>query len=219
MQIKEEKITYGSHPRQYAVVVSSPKTTTPGKVAFYFHGGAWTFGRPEAFLPAAIPWLGAGFTVIFPSYRRLPQVGLGGVLEDCWAVISHFCPPETVPHLHVGGISAGAHLAALLAAQPAQWLARGWSHPPRRILCCAGPLSFAELRTHRFFLPRYAALDAIQRLMPAKKAFAQEWLLIHGRADLMVKVTHSIKFHERLQELGHPAQLFLLDGGTHLDSG
>ncbi|MEM9260855.1 MAG: prolyl oligopeptidase family serine peptidase, partial [Bacteroidota bacterium] len=102
---------------------------------------------------------------------------------------------------------------------PELWSASGWALSPQRVLCCAGPLSFADLRAHRLFLPRYKVLDAIQHLAPPEPNTSQKWLLVHGQGDLTVKAAHSIKFHARLQALGYPAQLLLLDGGTHLDSG
>lgn len=219
MRIKEKKVAYGPHAKQYALVVSDPAKTTPGKMAFYFHGGAWTFGRPETFVPAAIPWLAKGFTVVFPSYRRPPLVGLQGVVSDCWAAIDHFSPSGAVIDLHLGGMSAGAHLAALLATRPEKWRALGWPLAPQRILCCAGPLSFAEFNFKRLFLPHYQALDAIQQLASSNEESPQKWLLLHGKDDLTVSVSHSMKFYERLQELDYPAQLLLLENGTHLDSG
>ncbi|MEO0733685.1 MAG: alpha/beta hydrolase, partial [Bacteroidota bacterium] len=147
MDVTEERVAYGPHRRQYAVVVRNRDVET-GKIAFYFHGGGWTFGRPETFVPAAIPWLAAGFTVILPSYRRPPTVGLHRIMADCRAALAHFLSSGEVTEIHLGGISAGAHLAALLAARPEYW-----PIPPRKVLCCAGPLSFADVVTTRLLLP------------------------------------------------------------------
>ena len=82
MDVVQAKVPYGSHARQYSIVVRprDPRDRVSGRIAFYFHGGAWTFGRPETFTPAAIPWLAQGFTVVLPSYRRPP---VRGVEPDC----------------------------------------------------------------------------------------------------------------------------------------
>ncbi|MEL7160590.1 MAG: alpha/beta hydrolase [Bacteroidota bacterium] len=220
MNVHEERVPYGPHRRQYAVVVRSREmpATDSRKIAFYFHGGAWTFGRPETFVPAAIPWLAEGFTVVLPSYRRPPEVGLNRVVADCRAAITHFRPEGAVSALHLGGMSAGAHLAGLLGANPEYWTSAGWVTPPQRVLCCAGPLSFAAGGATRALLPYYAHLDAIRALRAAGPNPAR-WLLLHGTADPVVVTRHSRRFYARLRELGHPARLELLPGGSHLDAG
>ncbi|NJC25870.1 alpha/beta hydrolase [Neolewinella antarctica] len=239
MDVHQQKIPYGPHPRQYAIVVQNrdPALRQPNKYAFYFHGGAWTFGQPETFTPAAIPWLRMGFTVILPSYRRPPFVGLNRIVTDCWAAVNHFRPassainraPATAPTteqqaltdpiIHLGGISAGAHLAAVLATQPQKWLAAGWGSAPEKALLCAGPLSLGHLRTGRLFLPRYDHLDPIQLLRAPRSDTPIDWQLLHGTSDPVVAPVHSQLFLEKLQSLGHQANLRYLKGGRHLDAG
>ncbi len=222
MDVVTERVHYGPHPRQYAVVVrnrSAAAEEGPLRYAFYFHGGAWTFGRPETFVPAAIPWLERGFTVVLPSYRRPPRVGLHRIVADCRAAIAHCRPDAPVAELHVAGMSAGAHLAALLGSQGGWWEAAGWELLPSAVLCCAGPLSFRHLTGRRLFLPRYTDLDPINVLEPARAQQPQRWLLIHGTADRVVPLAHSQAFLAKLQSLGYPAGLEVLPGGDHLDSG
>lgn len=216
MNSTEEIISYGSHRRQYAVVVRG-NSSEPGKYAFYFHGGAWTFGRPETFVPAAIPWLEAGYTVILPSYRRPPLVGLDRIVADCRKAITHFAPEEEVKSLHVGGISAGAHLAALLALHPGWWGEAGWPVRPEKALLCAGPLCLQDLQPRMLF-GRYPHLDAY-RLLRTGAAASVHWQLVHGTADAAVGYRHSGKFYRKLLENGATADLLTIPDGTHLDSG
>lgn len=216
MLVEEEKVTYGNHPRQYAIVLRSPESRKD-KVAFYFHGGAWTFGRPENFVPAALPWLERGFTVVLPSYRRPPQVGLNHIVADCRRAITAIVPKEKVAELHVGGISAGAHLAALLALQPTWWAEAGWPVTPRKALLCAGPLCLQQLRPVTIFgkythLNPYALLEEITTPNLT-------WQLLHGSADATVPLLHSKLFFKRLVETGQQASLLTIPEGTHLDSG
>lgn len=216
MDVEELKIFYGKHRRQYALAISGEKTKL-GRYAFYFHGGAWTFGQPESFVPAAIPWLELGFTVVFPSYRRPPQVSLNGVVADCRAAIKALAPPETVTHLHIGGISAGAHLAALLALKTDWWQEDGWAFGPQKALLCAGPLSLKRLFPQTVF-GRYAHLDPY-RLLGAKSSPSTAWQLLHGTSDAMVSSNHSEVFFEKLKALNKTASLLTIPEGTHLDSG
>ncbi|WP_026231956.1 alpha/beta hydrolase [Neolewinella persica] len=218
MDITEEKVHYGKHRRQYAVVVRGANSG-PDKYAFYFHGGAWTFGRPETFIPAAIPWLKLGFTVVLPSYRRPPRVGLDRIVADCRAAITQLVPadPNEVKALHIGGISAGAHLAALMALHPEWWKQGGWQSGPEKALLCAGPLCLSDLQPGKVF-GRYPHLDPYARLREGSPSSLQ-WQLLHGTADATVAFQHSEKFHEQLLEKNAAANLLCIPDGTHLDSG
>lgn len=214
MEVDQQVVRYGPHRQQYAVVVRG-KSSRPEKLAFYFHGGGWVFGRPENFVAAARPWLALGFTVVLPSYRRPPAVGLGRVVDDCRAALAHFASPA-VTDLHLGGISAGAHLAAVLALQTDLWQGRYWRVTPAKILLCAGPLCLTDLWPGAVF-GRYVHLDPFRLLGQA--AFQPAWQLLHGTADGMVPYHHSRRFCEKLVSLGHQTSLLTLPDGTHLDSG
>lgn len=216
MVVTEDKVAYGKHSRQYAIVLRG-RESRPDQFAFYFHGGAWTFGRPETFLPAALPWLERGFTVVFPSYRRPPQVGLNRIVADCRSALAALAPASEVTRLHVGGISAGAHLAALLALQPAWWAEAGWPVAPQKALLCAGPLCLQRLWPAGLF-NKYAHLNPYGLLEQATTP-KMEWQLLHGSADATVPFAHSQLFYERLAETGHTASLLTIPEGTHLDSG
>ena len=215
---KVTKVVYGHHPRQYVLAVEPVAFVRPGHYAFYFHGGGWTFGRPEQFLAAAIPWLEQGYRIFLPSYRRPPEVGLNRIVQDCRAAVARVVPNEPAIDLQLGGISAGAHLATLLALDSEAWRTGRWSNPPTAVLACAGPLDFGLLRPRRVFLPRYRHLDPSARLDVAE-ARNQRWLLVHGTADATVTVAHSRNFHRHLTEAGAPADIMELPGGTHLDAG
>lgn len=218
MDITEETVRYGRHRRQYAVVVRGSQSRAD-KYAFYFHGGAWTFGRPENFIPAAIPWLEQGFTVVLPSYRRPPTVGLDRIVEDCRTAITHLAPadPNEVKALHIGGISAGAHLAAMLALHPEWWLQAGWPISPEKALLCAGPLCLNDLQPRAIF-GRYAHLDPYTRLNHGTAA-SLHWQLLHGTADATVAYHHAEKFYQKLLASGATTNLLTIPNGTHLDSG
>lgn len=222
MQVEQTKVRYGKHARQYSIVVrnQAPHLRRPNRYMFYFHGGGWTFGKPETFTPAAIPWLRLGFTVILPSYRRPPMVGLRRIVQDCWQAVNYFAQEAGEdPLIHIGGISAGGHLAAVLATQPEEWLQGGWPTPPRKALICAGPLTLKELTGGSFLLPYYNRVDPIQLLRTPNPALPLDWQLLHGTIDPVVPVIHSQVFLKKLTQLGYSAKLELLEGKRHLDAG
>jgi len=214
---QEEKIPYGQDSRQYAMVLTpTGNHFRPGHYAFYFHGGAWTFGKPETFVPAALPWLEQGYRVILPSYRRPPAVGLRRIIADCKSAINHFVPDEPLADLQLGGISAGAHLAASLTLDQQLWDNLGAK--PSAVLCCAGPLDFSILRPRPLFLPHYAGINPLEQLDDYAPS-ATRWLLLHGTADAIVAMQHSQRFHAKLEALGQESELLIVPNGTHLDSG
>lgn len=218
MDIRVNTVPYGKHPRQYYLeILPAAVPARPDRHAFYFHGGAWTFGRPETFIPAAIPWLEKGFRVLMPSYRRPPRVWLPDIVDDCRVAISHAAVATDVEALHLGGISAGGHLAALLACHPEWWTSAGWSSTPHKALICAAPTSFEHLWPSALF-SRYPTLNPVQQLAsPARADLA--WYLLHGTADATVSYEHSQVFAEALRRTGHRVQFHTLPGGTHLDAG
>ena len=216
------RLAYGPHPRQYALLLEprGVASETPLPWAVYLHGGAWTFGTPEAFRPAARAWLAAGFRVLLPSYRRPPRVTLGGIVEDCWMALEYaaaFAERTGRPlgPVQVGGISAGGHLAALLALQPSRWGAAGWPAGPHRALLCAAPTDFSILRPRPLF-SRRKAQDPLQQLEEAREV---EWLLLHGKNDGMVAYAHSLHFARALREREAAVELVTIPKGGHLASG
>jgi acetyl esterase/lipase len=96
----------------------------------FMHGGYWTHGYKEwmGFMAPALVSLPALYISV--SYRLSPAATHPAALEDCltaltWAyhhVAEYGGDPQ---RLFLGGHSAGGHLAALLALQPALLTARG----------------------------------------------------------------------------------------------
>lgn len=96
----------------------------------FLHGGYWTHGHKDwlGFMAPAFVALPALFISV--SYRLSPAVKHPAALEDCLAALvwayQHTAEYGGDPQrLCVGGHSAGGHLAALLALQPALYQAKG----------------------------------------------------------------------------------------------
>jgi acetyl esterase/lipase len=105
----------------------------------FLHGGYWTHGYKEwlGFMAPAFVSLPALFISV--GYRLSPAVKHPAALEDCLAALrwafQHVAEyGGDAQRLYVGGHSAGGHLAALLALQPARFTASGL--PANAIKAC-----------------------------------------------------------------------------------
>ncbi|WP_116107032.1 alpha/beta hydrolase [Lewinella sp. IMCC34191] len=222
MPARVSRHAYGKGRRQYFLLAEPLASSVSDDLpwAIYLHGGAWTFGTPEAFLPAARPWLEAGYRVLLPSYRRPPLANLDDIVADCRSALAAAArladdSGRPLGEMQLAGISAGGHLAAVLALHPEWWAEAGWPRCPRRTLLFAAPLDLDLLRP-RILFSRYEAISPCNGPGPAKDS---EWLLLHGDRDGFVNRDHSLRFAERLRAAGVSAQLITIPGGGHLDAG
>lgn len=222
MPARVRRIAYGRHRRTYFLLAEPPDAQDHDDRpwAVYLHGGAWTFGTPEAFLPAARPWLRAGYRVILPSYRRPPTVGVPDILEDCRAALRAAAAfaresgrPLRAPH--VAGISAGGHLAATLALHPAWWTAAGWPAGPPRIALFAAPLSLDLMRPRRLFRD----LEHVSPCHGPAAPAGTEWLVVQGERDGFVDPGHATRFVACLRDAGVAVHCERLPHAGHLDAG
>ncbi|MYA87379.1 MAG: alpha/beta hydrolase [Boseongicola sp. SB0662_bin_57] len=114
-------VAYGPRPRQRLDVFPAG-TGTPAHL--FFRGGYWRLGEKEDRRFPATAWIPRGVAWIVPNYRLAPEASLPGILEDAQAafdwVISN---AETCgidrKQVHLSGNSAGAQLAAMVAARTA----------------------------------------------------------------------------------------------------
>ncbi len=114
--LRIKKIKFGTQRRQYYLKVTGPESKSE-KVVIYLHGGGWLFGTPEGFVQNAMVFTKKGYTVYMPSYRRLPVYDF----QDMYNDLKNACHKikntrhNNINELIISGMSAGAHLGAILA--------------------------------------------------------------------------------------------------------
>jgi acetyl esterase/lipase len=207
----------------YAPPAAALADTAPPLVVFWY-GGAWIEGRKEdyGFVGAALA--AQGMLVAVPDYRLYPEVRFPAFLQDAAravalaqreAVSRGADPLRTV----LGGHSAGAWIAAMLALEPS-YLREAGVDPDSIVgfFGLSGPYALEpnSPRLREIFSAQApdAQFQPVAQVTPA----APPALLIHGGADRLVVVEHSRRLAEALREQGVPVQLLIYPGRRHIDT-
>lgn len=129
------EVSYGKHARQqtdvYARVSQQPDPSKPSPCLLFVHGGAWSIGNKSTAEHKVAVFHEHGYVMAALNYRLYPEVTPHGQAEDLALALAQL-------HQRAGewgidparfalmGHSAGAHLAALVALNPAYLGAAGF---------------------------------------------------------------------------------------------
>lgn len=116
------EIAYGADPRQRLEFSPAPAPRAP--LAVFIHGGAWTMGDMASAGHMAAHFHARGYAFASLNYRLVPQANPQQQAEDVAAAIARLLGDAARlgidrSRLMIIGHSAGAHLAALVATDPA----------------------------------------------------------------------------------------------------
>ncbi|MBO9644235.1 MAG: alpha/beta hydrolase [Pseudacidovorax sp.] len=129
----DRQLAYGPDPAQ-RLDVYLPAQPQGAPILVMVHGGAWMFGRPDApnVVDAKVAhWVRErGFVFVSVGYRLVPQVDVRAQAQDvarALAEVQRLAPDwhADADRLVLMGHSAGAHLVALLSADPSLATAQG----------------------------------------------------------------------------------------------
>jgi acetyl esterase/lipase len=195
------------------------KADSPRPVLVFFYGGGWAHGTRTEYSYAARPFVEAGYIVVLPDYRKVPQVRFPGFVADSAAAVKwvqaniadYGGDPDQVI---VAGHSAGAYNALMLALDK-QWLG---DKPVQAAISMAGPADFYPFTTKR-------GMDAMgQWPDPAEtqpisfvRKDAPPILLIHGSADTVVRIRNANSLLAKQKAAGGDIQLSAYEGASHND--
>jgi acetyl esterase/lipase len=198
---------------------SPVKSATPKPVLVFFYGGGWAHGTRTEYLYAARPFVEAGYIVVLPDYRKVPDVRFPGFVQDSAAAvkwvqanISKFGgDPERVS---VAGHSAGAYNALMLALDK-QWLG---DKPVKAAISLAGPADFFPFTTDRSKAAMGQWADPAEtQPISFVRADAPPILLIHGSADTTVRIRNANSLLAKQKAAGGDIQLAAYEGASHND--
>lgn len=204
-------------PRQMAQTATSP-------VVVFLYGGTWKEGEKSiyGFLGSALA--ARGITTVIPDYRLYPDVQFPEFLSDAaqafvWAR-RQFSASGTEPErpIIVMGHSAGAHMAAMLAFNPAYINAvDSGAAKPAGLIGLAGPYVF-DLTDYPSTRDLFVKGQNPEETIPATyvTGTAPPALLLHGSADETVKLANQQVLAERLRALNVRVETHEPEGETHV---
>ena len=217
-------VPYGNlTTRAHLLDIMRPDTLETLPVVIHFHGGGWQmFGK---YLPETEFLAHAGFCVVSANYRYASDNFFPAQLEDAQAVVryirTHAAELNISPNrIYAWGISAGAHIAALLGSDRQSALAG--------IACVCPP---TDLDNAQDWALEYAN-GAFEFLLGARadthpalaKAASPVWhvsnqtaptLIIHGTADELVPIEQATALQAALEQAGVTNKLAMIPEGNH----
>jgi acetyl esterase/lipase len=217
----------------------------PLPIVIWLHGGGWMFGSHQ---PCPLASLATrGYAVASVGYGlsdRTERTAFPAPLHDCKAAVRWLranawrfgCDGARIG---VWGLSAGAHLAALLGTTAGEADAdgsegvTGVSSAVQGVVCLFAAtdllaLEQADPKNWRVQLLSLGLLhgrpserpELARAASPALRVGRDSapFLLIHGRDDAMIPADQSERLHVALQAAGVPSTLLLLDHLPHADA-
>ena len=186
-----------------------PDHTDAGDVLVWFHGGGLFEGDKVGEEPMLARLTAAGIAVILANYRLMPKDPWPACCEDAAAVLA-WAPSAIAAHgftarrVFLGGMSAGAYLAALVALDP-RWLAAYGRDPS--MLAGVIPLSgqMTSHFTYRTSIGHPADRPLIDHAAPLwhVRPDASPMLLIVGGNDIPCRAEENRYLEAALRHVGH----------------
>lgn len=215
-------ISYGDLPRQKLDIYRPAKPAPSAPVIVFFYGGSWKNGERGQYRFVGEALTRRGHTVVVPDYRLFPSVTFPAFMTDAaravrWVRDNLAAGNEKPRPLFIGGHSAGAHIAALLAVDRQYLHKEGLS---AAILCVvigmAGPYVFDPKR-YRSTRAVFSGLESTDVARPVKRISGRTppFLLLHGNSDTTVRPSNTTEFATALRAAGNVVQTQLFAGIGH----
>lgn len=218
----DEAIAYGDNQRQRVDLYLPDEKPYKQQVIVFVFGGSWEEGDKSDFEFVGQAFARLGYLTLIPNYRVYPEVEFPEFINDVAMALSAL--PQQLPascpsgyDVILMGHSAGAHSAALLAADRSYLENNSASDIHiSALIGLSGPYDLPlehERVRDKFTRVKGDEANAIALAhdqMPPT-------LLIHGEADSVAEPQHAEKFEARLQALNVPVTLHTYARRRHVD--
>ena len=191
-------------------------------VLIFWYGGGWVHGSRRAYGFAARAYAKAGFVVVMPDYRKVPDIRFPAMLQDGAQAVKwtrdHIAEFGGDPaRIGIAGHSAGAYTVAMIALDR-RWLRAEGVDPGivKAAVGLSGPYNFYPYTSKR-------AVDAMQGVkdpMMAQpitfaRADAPPMLLVTSKFDTEVRPHNAYDLEAKLKKLGAAVTLIDYPGIDH----
>lgn len=209
-----EGVPFGSHGQRLDIWAPNDLSKSPLPVVIFWYGGGWAKGDRASYAFAGRALAKAGFIVVIPDYRKVPQVHFPAFLDDgaeavAW-VEDNIAQYQGDPgRVAVMGHSAGAYQAVMLALD-AKRLAAAGADPAiiKAGVGLSGPYDFHPFTSDRAIaaFSEWPRPEETQPMTFARKD-APPLLLVTSDGDETVRPRNANNLAARLRELGAPVEV------------
>lgn len=209
-----EGVSFGSHGQSLDIWAPNDRIKAPLPVVVFWYGGGWAKGDRTSYAFAGRALAKAGFLVVIPDYRKVPQVHFPAFLDDGaealgWVQYNIAQYRGDPARVAVMGHSAGAWQAVMLALD-AQRLATAGVDPGfvKAGVGLSGPYDFHPFTSDRAFaaMSQWPRPEETQPIAFAR-ADAPPLLLVTSDGDETVRPKNANNLGARLRELGAPVEV------------
>lgn len=204
---------YGADARQKLDIFIPNASAKNTDVVLFIYGGRWQFGSKEEYRFVADGLAEQGFITVIPDYRLYPQVDWRDFIADT-AAAYHWVETNIEKYggnprrIFIMGHSAGAHIAAMVALDPALRQKAGSPRPPCGFIGLAGPYDFlpiSDADVQQVFKSANPLIES-QPIFYAKH-IGSPMLLLTGEADTTVKPGNTYRMAKAVQAQGGKAEV------------
>lgn len=217
-------VAFGSQSWEKAdIYVPSNSGSNQHDVVVFYYGGRWETGKKEDYRFVGSALAKKGFIVVIPDYRKYPQVKFPGFVEDAakatsWAYDHIAEYGGRTDRINIAGHSAGAHIAALLVADPRYLNALGKKRDDviHSFVGLAGPYDFTpsedDLRD-MFGPPENYPNMQVPTFITGKEP---PMLLLYGDADEVVGRFNLDNLQRKIKDKGGAVRSIIYPGVDHV---
>ena len=212
---------YGKQPRQRLDIHVPNQVAENADVVVFYYGGRWQKGNKEQYAFVADALTSKGIIAVLPDYRLYPDVDWRDFIQDGasayqW-VFENIAKYKGNPRrVFVMGHSAGAHIAAMVAADESL-LDKGTKRPCG-FVGLAGPYDFLPIRDADVIKVFSSAKD-LKDTQPITFVNKNDpaMLLMHGKDDDSVQVGNTTRVAKRVRQVGGDVKTKIYDDVNHVD--
>jgi acetyl esterase/lipase len=209
-----EGVAFGSHGQSLDIWAPDPTPAGTLPVVIFWYGGGWAKGDRASYAFAGRALARAGFLVVIPDYRKVPQVRFPAFLDDgaeavAWVednIGTHGGDPERLAFM---GHSAGAYEAVMLALDAKRLTAAG-ADPAnvKAAVGLSGAYDFYPFTSERATaaMSQWPRPEETQPITFAR-ADAPALLLATSEGDTTVRARNANNLAAKLRTLGAPVEV------------